>query len=48
MTVRRKGTTVNQSKDAAFGSDANQIRAVSRVGFGYANPAGIVRLYDAA
>ncbi len=25
-----------------------QIRAVSRVGFGFANPAGIVRLYDAA
>ncbi|CAM3213679.1 phage major capsid protein [Prescottella defluvii] len=48
MTVRRKGTTVSQSKDAAFGSDATQIRAVSRVGFGYANPAGIVRLYDAA
>lgn len=48
MTVRRKGTTVRQSKDAAFGSDATQIRAVSRVGFGFANPAGIVRLYDAA
>ncbi|CAG7641843.1 hypothetical protein SIM91_02795 [Rhodococcus opacus] len=29
-------------------SDATQIRAVSRVGFGFANPAGIVRLHDAA
>ncbi|WP_420879814.1 phage major capsid protein [Rhodococcus sp. (in: high G+C Gram-positive bacteria)] len=48
MTVRRRGTTVSQSKDAAFGSDATQIRAVSRVGFGFANPAGIVRLHDAA
>ncbi|MDV6310263.1 phage major capsid protein [Gordonia amicalis] len=48
MTVRRLGTTVVQSKDAAFSSDATQIRAVSRVGFGFANPAGVVRLYDAA
>ncbi|EME18761.1 phage major capsid protein [Rhodococcus triatomae] len=48
MTVRRRGTTVTTSKDAAFGSDATQIRAVSRVGFGFANPSGIVRLYDAA
>ncbi|MGW8815507.1 phage major capsid protein [Gordonia terrae] len=48
MTVRRLGTTVVQSKDAAFSSDATQIRAVSRVGFGFANPAGIVRLHDAA
>lgn len=47
MTVRRLGTTVVQSKDAAFSSDATQIRAVSRVGFGFANPAGIVRLHDA-
>jgi HK97 family phage major capsid protein len=48
MTVRRKGTAVTTSTDAAFGSDATQIRAVSRVGFGFANPAGIVRLHDAA
>ncbi|ABG98332.1 possible phage capsid protein [Rhodococcus jostii RHA1] len=48
LTVRRKGTTLATSKDAAFGSDATQIRAVSRVGFGFANPAGIVRLHDAA
>ena len=48
MTVRRKGTSVRTAKDAALGSDATQIRAVSHVGFGYANPAGVVRLYDAA
>lgn len=48
MTVRRLGTTVVTSKDAAFGSDATQIRAVSRVSFGFANPAGVVRLHDAA
>lgn len=48
MTVRRLGTTVVQSKDAAFSKDATQIRAVSRVGFGFANPAGVVRLHDAA
>ncbi|AFR50021.1 phage major capsid protein [Gordonia sp. KTR9] len=48
MTVRRLGTTVVQSKDAAFSKDATQIRAVSRIGFGFANPAGIVRLHGAA
>lgn len=48
LTVRRTGTTLATSRDAAFGSDATQIRAVSRVGFGFANPAGIVRLWDAA
>lgn len=48
MTVRRTGTEVAVSTDAAFGSDATQIRATSRVGFGFANPAGIVRLYDKA
>ncbi|GAB7068765.1 phage major capsid protein [Mycobacterium hodleri] len=48
LIVRRTGTAVVVSTDAAFGSDAVQIRATSRVGFGFANPAGIVRLYDAA
>lgn len=48
MVVRRLGTTLATSRDAAFGYDAVQIRAVSRVGFGFANPAGVVRLYDAA
>lgn len=45
VKINHKGTTVRTSKDAAFGSDATQIRAVSRVGFGFANPAGVVRLY---
>jgi Phage capsid family len=48
MTVRRLGTTVETSRDAAFAYDAIQIRAVSRVSFGFINPAGVVRLYDAA
>ncbi|MFD9666065.1 phage major capsid protein [Rhodococcus sp. NPDC059968] len=48
MTVRRTGTQVVTSGDAAFASDAVQIRATSRVGFGLINPAGIVRLYNAA
>jgi HK97 family phage major capsid protein len=48
MVVRRTGTTIATSKDAAFGEDALQIRATSRVGFGFANPPGVVRLYDAA
>lgn len=47
-TVRRLGTEVVTSREAAFQSDATQVRAVSRVGFGFANPAGVVRLHDAA
>ncbi len=38
LIVRRTGTAVVVSTDAAFGSDAVQIRATSRVGFGFANP----------
>lgn len=48
MVVQRTGTTVAQSTDAAFDYDAVQVRATARVGFGFANPAGVVRLYDAA
>lgn len=48
MTVRRKGTTVDTSTDAAFAYDAVQVRAVSRIGFGFPNPSGIVRIHDAA
>ncbi|WP_197381262.1 phage major capsid protein [Mycolicibacterium mengxianglii] len=48
LVVRRLGTTVVASTEAAFAEDAVQIRATSRIGFGFANPAGIVRLYDAA
>lgn len=46
--VQRTGTTVTSSADAAFDYDAVQVRATARVGFGFANPAGVVRLYDAA
>jgi HK97 family phage major capsid protein len=48
LVVRRSGTTIATSTDAAFDSDAIQLRATSRIGFGFANPSGIVRLYDAA
>jgi HK97 family phage major capsid protein len=48
FVVQRKGTTIVTSVDAAFDYDAVQVRATARVGFGWANPAGIVRLYDAA
>ncbi|UTT48922.1 phage major capsid protein [Rhodococcus gordoniae] len=47
-TVRRLGTTIVADGSASFDSDATQLRATSRVGFGFANPAGIVRLHDAA
>jgi HK97 family phage major capsid protein len=48
LIVQRTGTTVVTSTDAAFAEDAVQVRATARVGFGFANPAGLVRLYDAA
>lgn len=48
LVVRRTGTTVVTSTDAAFAEDAVQVRATSRIGFGFPNPAGIVRLYDAS
>lgn len=47
LIVQRTGTTVTRSTDAAFDYDAVQVRATARVGFGFANPAGVVRLYDA-
>lgn len=46
--VQRTGTNVVRSIDAAFDHDAVQVRATARVGFGFTNPAGVVRLYDAA
>lgn len=46
FVVQRTGTTVTRSFDAAFAEDAVQVRATARVGFGFANPAGVVRLYD--
>lgn len=47
IVVQRTGTTVTRSTDAAFDFDAVQVRATARVSWGFANPAGIVRLYDA-
>ena len=46
-TVRRLGTTIVADASASFDSDAMQLRATSRVGFRFANPAGVVRLHDA-
>lgn len=48
FVVQRTGTTVKTSEDSAFDYDARQVRATARVSWGFANPAGIVRLYDAA
>ncbi|BDY27535.1 phage major capsid protein [Mycolicibacterium mageritense] len=48
LVVQRTGTEIATSKDSAFAYDAVQVRALARVGFGFVNPAGVVRLYDAA
>jgi HK97 family phage major capsid protein len=48
FVVQRTGTTITKSADAAFDYDAVQVRATARVSWGFANAAGIVRLYDAA
>lgn len=48
LVIQRTGTEIARSKDAAFSYDAVQVRATARVGFGFVNPAGVVRLYDAA
>lgn len=48
LVVQRTGTRVVSSRDAAFDYDAVQVRATARVSFGFTNPAGVVRLYDAA
>jgi len=48
LVVQRTGTTVTRSFDSAFDYDAVQVRATARVSFGFPNPAGVVRLYDAA
>lgn len=48
LIVQRTGTTVVRSTDAAFDYDATQVRATARVSFGFANPAGVVRIYDTA
>lgn len=47
VMVRRLGTTLARSTDAAFAEDSLQLRATSRIAWGFANPAGVVRLHDA-
>ncbi|WP_029116863.1 phage major capsid protein [Mycobacterium sp. URHB0044] len=47
LVVQRTGTKITKSVDAAFDYDAVQIRGTARVGFGFSNAAGVVRLYDA-
>ncbi|MGB5794535.1 MAG: phage major capsid protein [Mycolicibacter algericus] len=44
--VLRKGTTVERFP--AVTTDGLYIRAISRIGLGFLNPAGVVRIYDAA
>ena len=39
---------VADSFDAAFDYDAVQVRATARISFGFANPAGICRIFDTA
>lgn len=48
LIVQRTGTTVSRSYDSAFDYDAVQVRATARVSWGFANPAGVVRIYDTA
>lgn len=48
IVVQRTGTTVKQSFDAAFAEDAVQVRATARISWGFVNPAGVVRIYDAS
>jgi len=46
LIVQRTGTRVTRSTDAAFDFDAVQVRATARVSFGFANAAGVVRIFD--
>ncbi|AWT53857.1 phage major capsid protein [Mycolicibacterium smegmatis] len=48
LIVQRTGTQITRSTDAAFAYDAVQVRGTARVSWGFSNPAGVVRLYDAA
>lgn len=47
FVVQRTGTKVVTDPSVAFGYDAVQVRATARVSWGFANPAGVVRLYNA-
>jgi hypothetical protein len=42
--VERTGTEITSSPYSAFGSDAFQVRATHRIGFGFPNAAGIVKI----
>jgi HK97 family phage major capsid protein len=44
--VLRRGTTVERFPSVT--NDGTYVRAISRIGLGFLNPAGVVRLYDAA
>jgi Resolvase, N terminal domain/Phage capsid family len=48
VVVQRTGTQITRSVDAAFDYDAVQVRGTARISWGFSNPAGVVRLYDAA
>ena len=48
LVVQRTGTQITRSVDAAFDYDAVQVRGPARISWGFSNPAGVVRLYDAA
>jgi HK97 family phage major capsid protein len=48
LIVQRTGTTVTRSYDSAFDYDAVRVRATARISWGFANPAGVVRIYDTA
>ncbi|MDP7725087.1 phage major capsid protein [Mycobacterium sp. TY814] len=47
IVAQRTGTKIVKAEQAAFDYDGIQIRATARVSWGFANPAGVVRLYDA-
>jgi HK97 family phage major capsid protein len=47
ILVQRQGTTLTRSTDVKFDYDSVAVRGVARVSWGFANPAGIVRYYDA-
>jgi HK97 family phage major capsid protein len=44
--VLRRGTTVERFPSVT--NDGQYVRAISRIGLGFLNPAGVIRLYDAA
>ena len=48
LVVQRTGTQITRSVDAAFDYDAVEVRGTARISWGFSNPAGVVRLYDAA